>query len=66
MTDYYAVSNTVCLGRYPGKVVSTHATHWEAVQEMFRLNEANGMDEREDVPREEYPDPRAYPLADNN
>jgi len=66
MTDYYAVSNTVCLGPYPGKAVSTHASHWEAVQEMFRLNEAAETDEREEAPCEEYPDPRAYPLADNN
>lgn len=56
MTDYYAFSNEVRLGRYPGKVVSIHASHWDAVQEMFRLNEANGMDDRVDEPCEEYPD----------
>lgn len=52
MTDYFAFSNEVRLGRYPGEVVSTHASHWEAVQEMFRLNEAAGMDDRVDDPRE--------------
>jgi hypothetical protein len=66
MTDFYAVNKTVCLGRYPGIVVSEHASHGEAVQQMFRLNEAGGMDDREETPCEEYPDPRAYPLADNH
>lgn len=44
-TDYYAVSNDVRLGRYPGEVVSTHTSHWEAVQEMFRLNDTARMNE---------------------
>ena len=35
--DYYAVENTVCVGKYPGEVVSTHASHWEAVAETIRL-----------------------------
>lgn len=56
MPDYYALSNEVRLGRYPGEVVSIHASHWEAVQAMFKLNEAAGMDEREEAPCEEYPD----------
>ncbi len=64
--DYYAIANEVRLGRYPGELVSTHNSHWEAVQEMFRLNEANGMDDRTEEPCEEYPDPRAYPLVSNH
>jgi len=56
MTDYYAFGNTVRFGRYPGEIVSEHASHCEAVQEMFRLNEANGMDDRIEPPCEEYQD----------
>jgi hypothetical protein len=35
--DYYAVENTVRVGKYPGEVVSTHASHWDAVAETIRL-----------------------------
>jgi len=35
--DYYAVENTVRLGVYPGRVISTHESHWAAVAEMIRL-----------------------------
>jgi hypothetical protein len=35
--DFYAVENTVRKGGYPGWVVSTHASHWDAVAETIRL-----------------------------
>jgi len=43
--DFYAVSNTVREGVYPGHVVSEHGSHWDAVAEMLQLNRI--MDERQ-------------------
>ncbi|MGI4945242.1 MAG: hypothetical protein ACRYHQ_32550 [Janthinobacterium lividum] len=37
-TEFYAVSDQVRSGRYPGALVSQHASHWAAVEEMLRLN----------------------------
>ena len=41
--EFYAVENDVRKGRYPGKIVSRHGSHSDAVEEMLRLNRASAV-----------------------
>ena len=43
-TDYYAVGKDLRTGQYPGTVVASFASHWDAVADMMRRGDAADAD----------------------